>query len=84
LIVIGQLSRTYRLLRLHVAGFVARTEAHTGVRIGSQLPQFIKEEFDAYLAFGILEHGFLRLRRGEFGQDKLQAGPRAERAHAKR
>jgi len=32
-----------------------------------------KAEFDAFLEFGILAHGFLRLRCGECGHDKLLA-----------
>jgi len=37
------------------------------------LPRFIKDEFDAFLECGILAHGFLRLRCGECGHDKLLA-----------
>lgn len=29
---------------------------------GAALPRFIEDEFDAFLEFGILAHGFLRLR----------------------
>ena len=36
-------------------------------------PQFVKEEFDAFLECGILAHGFLRLRCGDCGHDKLVA-----------
>lgn len=49
--------------------FSARTKAGTG----SELPQFIKNEFDAFLKCGILAHGFLRLRCG--GRGSL-GGPR--------
>jgi Transposase zinc-binding domain len=35
--------------------------------------RFIKEEFNAFLECGILAHGFLRLRCGECGHDKLLA-----------
>jgi hypothetical protein len=59
----------YRLVQQHAAGFVAHTEASTG----AELPRFIKDEFDAFLACGILTHGFLRLRCGECGHDKLLA-----------
>ncbi len=59
----------YRLVQQHAASFIARTEASTG----SELPQFIKAEFDAFLECGILAHGFLRLRCGECGHDKLLA-----------
>ena len=59
----------YRLVQQHAASFIANTEASTG----SELPRFIKEEFDAFLECGILAHGFLRLRCGECGHDKLLA-----------
>ena len=42
-------------------------------RGGSGLPQFVKDEFDAFLECGILAHGFLRLRCGECGHEKLVA-----------
>ena len=59
----------YRLVQQHAASFVAHTEASTG----SALPRFVKDEFDAFLECGILAHGFLRLRCGECGHDKLLA-----------
>jgi hypothetical protein len=37
------------------------------------LPRFIRDESDAFLECGILAHGFLRLRCGECGHDKLLA-----------
>ncbi|MBK7060170.1 MAG: transposase zinc-binding domain-containing protein [Rubrivivax sp.] len=40
---------------------------------GADLPQFVKDEFDAFLECGILAHGFLRLRCGDCGHDKLVA-----------
>ena len=40
---------------------------------GADLPQFVKDEFDAFLECGILAHGFLRLRCGDCGHDKLIA-----------
>ena len=59
----------YRLVQQHAASFIAHTEASTG----SELPRFIKDEFDAFLECGILAHGFLRLRCGDCGHDKLVA-----------
>ena len=50
-----------RLVKQHAASFIAQTQASTG----SELPSFIKDEFDAFLECGILAHGFLRLRCGE-------------------
>lgn len=40
---------------------------------GADLPQFVKDEFDTFLECGILAHGFLRLRCGACGHDKLVA-----------
>ena len=59
----------YRLVQQHAASFIAHTEAGTG----SELPRFIKDEAEAFLECGILAHGFLRLRCGECGHDKLLA-----------
>jgi len=59
----------YRLVQQHAVSFIAHTEASTG----SELPQFIKDEFDAFLECGILAHGFLRLRCWDCGHDKLLA-----------
>ena len=59
----------YRLVQQHAATFIAETEAAAG----ADLPQFVKDEFDAFLECGILAHGFLRLRCGDCGHDKLVA-----------
>ena len=53
----------------HAASCIAHVEACTG----AALPRFITEEFDAFHECGILAHGFLRLRCGECGHDKLLA-----------
>jgi hypothetical protein len=59
----------YRLVQQHAATFFAQAEAEAG----ADLPQFVKDEFDAFLECGILAHGFLRLRCGDCGHDKLVA-----------
>ena len=59
----------YRLVQQHAATFFAQAEETTG----ADLPQFVKDEFDAFLECGILAHGFLRLRCGDCGHDKLLA-----------
>ncbi len=59
----------YRLVQQHAATFFAQAEETTG----GDLPQFVKDEFDAFLECGILAHGFLRLRCGDCGHDKLLA-----------
>ena len=59
----------YRLVREHAESFFAHVEAETG----ASLPAFVTEEFDAFLECGILAHGFLRLRCGDCGHEKLVA-----------
>ena len=59
----------YRLVQQHAATFFAQAEDAAG----ADLPQFVKDEFDAFLECGILAHGFLRLRCGDCGHDKLLA-----------
>jgi Transposase zinc-binding domain len=49
--------------------FICTTETESG----SALPEFVKAEFEAFLACGILAHGFLRLRCSECGHEKLVA-----------
>ena len=56
-------------MQQHAATFFAQAEESTG----AGLPQFVKDEFDAFLECGILAHGFLRLRCGDCGHDKLLA-----------
>jgi Transposase zinc-binding domain len=46
---------------------------HTEVSTGSELPRFIKDEFEAFLKCGILAHGFLCLRCAACGHDKFRA-----------
>ena len=43
----------YQLVQEHVETFFAQVEAETG----STLPDFVKDEFDAFLDCGILAHG---------------------------
>jgi Transposase zinc-binding domain/Putative transposase len=59
----------YRLVQQHAATFFAQAEDAAG----ADLPQFVKDEFDAFLECGILANGFLRLRCGGCGHDKLVA-----------
>ena len=59
----------YRLVQQHAQTFFAQTEEATG----ASLPQFIQDEFDAFLECGILAHGFVRLRCADCGHDKLVA-----------
>ena len=49
--------------------FLAQVEAKTG----AGLPEFVKDEFEAYLECGILAHGFLRVRCADCAHEKLVA-----------
>ncbi len=62
-------STLYRGVQEELDTFLAQVEAHTG----SGLPQFVQDEFEAYLECGILAHGFLRVRCNECAQQKLVA-----------
>ncbi len=59
----------YQLVQEHVETFFAQVETETG----SGLPDFVRDEFDAFLECGILAHGFLRLRCADCAQEKLVA-----------
>jgi len=61
----------YRLVQQHAATFFEQAEAAAAA--GADLPQFVKDEVEAFLEFGILAHSFLRLRCGDCGHDKLVA-----------
>ena len=56
-------------MQQHAATFFAEAETAAG----ADLPQFVKDEFDAFLECGILAHGLLRLRCGDCGHDKRVA-----------
>ncbi len=57
----------YQRVQEHLETFLAQVELETG----AGLPEFVKEEFDAFLAGGILAHGFLRLRCADCAHEKL-------------
>ena len=57
----------YRLVQQHAATFFAQAEA------GADLPQYVKDGFDAILECGILANGFMGARCGDCGHDKLPA-----------
>ena len=59
----------YRLVQQHAATFFEQAQAAAS----ADLLQFIKDEFDAILGCGNLTHGFLRLRCGDCGHNKLVA-----------
>jgi hypothetical protein len=57
------------LVQQHAATCFEQAESAAG----ADLPQFVKDEFDAFLECGILAHGFLRLHCGDCGHGKLVA-----------
>jgi len=59
----------YRLVQKHLETFLAQVELETG----AGLPDFVQEEFDAFLDCGILARGFLRLRCADCAHEKLVA-----------
>ena len=59
----------YQVVQEHAETFSAQGELETG----TGLPQFVKDEFEAFLECGILAHGFLRLRCGACAQNTLVA-----------
>ncbi len=59
----------YQLVQEHLESFLAQVEAETG----AGLPNFVKDEFDAFLDCGILAQGFLRLRCEDCPHEKLVA-----------
>jgi len=65
----GQVVLKLKTVQQHAATFFEQAEAAAG----ADLPQFVKDEFDPFLECGILAHGFLRLRCGDCGNDKLVA-----------
>ena len=60
----------YRVVQEHLDTFLAFVDIETG---GAGLPTFVTDEFDAFLACGILAHGFLRLRCNGCAEEKLVA-----------
>jgi hypothetical protein len=59
----------YQLVQEHLETFLAQVERETG----AGLPEFVEEEFDAFLECGILAHGFLRLRCADCAHERLVA-----------
>lgn len=59
----------YQVVQEHVETFFVQVERETG----ADLPQFVKDEFEAFLQCGILAEGFLRLRCSACAKDTLVA-----------
>jgi len=64
-----RLTSQFAPVQQHATTFIAQAEDAAG----ADLPQFVKDEFDAFLECSILALGFLRLGRGDCGHDKLVA-----------
>ena len=56
----------YGLIEEHYPRFVERLQAE-----GASLPRFVSEDFEAYLKYGRLEHGFLRVKCDACRHEKL-------------
>lgn len=63
-----ELTPCYKILQDHLATFIAEREAE-----GRPLPDYVLEEFDAYLRCGIPAHGFLRLKCTGCSEEKIVA-----------
>jgi Transposase zinc-binding domain len=70
----------HRPVQQHAATVIGETEAPPR----ADLPQRVTGEFDAFLECGILAHGFLRVRCGDCGHDKLVAFSCKRRGFARR
>ena len=60
----------YRVVQTHLDTYLAFVDIETG---DAGLPTFVTDEFDAFLACGILAHGFLRLRCNGCKEEQLVA-----------
>ena len=63
-----QLTPCYQIVNEHLDTFVAAREAEN-----RPLPEYVLEEFEAYLKCGIPAFGFLRLKGGSCHEDKIVA-----------
>ena len=59
----------YKVVQQNLESFYAQVKAETD----KALPEFIQQEFDAFLECGILAHGFLRARCEDCAAEKLIA-----------
>ncbi len=60
----------YRVVQTQLDTYPVVVDIDTG---GADLPTFVTDEFDAFLACGILAHGFVRLRCDGCKDEKLEA-----------
>ena len=63
-----ELTTLYQVLQEHLSTFIADREAE-----GRPLPEYVLEEFEAFLKCGILAHGFLRLKCSNCSEEKIVA-----------
>jgi hypothetical protein len=68
----------YQLVQVHIETFLAQVELETG----AGLPEFVKEEFEAFLEAGYLPTAFyIRLRCADCAHEKLVAFSGKRRAY---
>ncbi len=63
-----ELTPCYRIINQHLDSFVAER-----AREGRPLPEYVLEEFEAYLKCGVPAFGFLRLKCGDCQEEKIVA-----------
>jgi len=63
-----ELTPCYRIINQHLDSSVAER-----AREGRPLPEYVLEEFEAYLKCGIPAFGFLRLKCGDCQEEKIVA-----------
>ena len=61
-----EITPCYKVVQEHLATFVHERELEN-----RPLPPYVLKEFDAYLKYGILAHGFLRLKCCSSSQEKI-------------
>ena len=63
-----ELTPCYRIIQEELSSFIAERQAE-----GRPLPEYVIEEFEAYLKCGVLAHGFIRLKCESCQQEKIVA-----------
>lgn len=61
----------YNMVRYHAAAWFAHVREHSAHGVG--YPRFVEREFEKFLACGLLERGFVRVRCGDCATERLVA-----------
>ena len=61
----------YNMVRDHAAACFAHVREHSAHGVG--YPRFVEREFEKFLACGLLERGFVRVRCGDCATERLVA-----------